>query len=351
MNSSIKTFVLSALVLSPGAAAAAAQDMAPAQPYRVIKSERVGGLGGWDYVFADSDNRRLYIPRGDRITVFDLDSLEAVATIPGSHSVHGVAVDPDSHHAFSSSQPLLMWDSRTLAPIKTIDVQGNPDGILFEPATERVYILSHRAPNVTVIDARDGSIAGTIDVGGAPEQAVSDGAGRVFVDVEDKDSVAVIDARTLKVTGHYGLAGKGGGPAGLALDATNRILFAFCRSPATAVILDADDGHVIGTLPIGHGVDGAGFNPETRETFSSQGDGTLTVIREQSPTQFAVEQTVNTKTGARTSTLDRQTGHILLVTADRAVAPPTPAGASASEPRHDRPPIVPGTFTILMVGK
>jgi DNA-binding beta-propeller fold protein YncE len=351
MSFRIKTFVLSVLALAPSAVKAAVQDMAPSQPYRVIRSERVGGPGGWDYVFADSDNRRLYIPRGDRITVFDLDSLKAVASIPGSHGVHGVAVDPVSHHAFSSSQPLLMWDSRTLAPIKTIAVQGNPDGILFESATERVYILSHRAPYVTVIDARDGAIVGTIDVGGAPEQAVSDGRGRVYVDVEDKDSVAVIDVRSLQVTGHFDLAGKGGGPAGLALDAENGILFAFCRNPATAVILDAGDGHLVATLPIGRGVDGAGFNPETHEAFGSQGDGTLTVIKEQTPAQFEVEQTVSTKAGARTSTLDRQTGHILLVTADRASSPPTPVCTPASEPRHERPSIIPDTFTILMVGK
>jgi DNA-binding beta-propeller fold protein YncE len=329
--------------------------MDPSQPYRVIKSDTVGGPGGWDYVYADAEARRLYVPRGDRITVYDLDSLESIGAIPNTSSVHGVAVDPVSHHAFSSSRPLAMWDSRTLAPIKTVEVQGGPDGILFEPATERIYILSHRAPNVTVVDAQSGEVVGTIDVGGAPEQAASDGRGRVYIDVEDKDTVAVIDANSLKVTGHYGLAGKGGTPAGLALDAKNHVLFVFCRNPNTAVILDAGDGHVITSLPIGKGVDAAEFNPSTGEAFSSQGDGTLTIIKEESPTEFKVEQTVQTKAGARTSTLDAKTGHIFLVTADRiSAAPvaPTAAGAPAApEPRRERPQMVPDTFTILEVGR
>jgi DNA-binding beta-propeller fold protein YncE len=317
--------------------------------YRLIKSVKVGGAGGWDYVSVDADNRRLYIPRGNRITVWDLDTLAPVATIPGANSVHGVAVDSISHHAFSSSRPLLMWDARTLAPIKTIDVQGNPDGILFEPATERIYVLSHRAPNVTVVNAQDGAIVGTIDLGGAPEQAVSDGAGHVYIDVEDQDDIAVVDAHSLQVTAHYHLAGNGGGPGALALDAQNHILFSFCHDPAAAVILDARDGHIIATLPIGKGVDAAEFNPATGEAFSSQGDGTLTVIKEDGSARLEVEQTVTTKVGARTSTLDGKTGHIILITADRVPAAAGSAPAPGSHP--GRMPMVPGSFTILVVGK
>jgi DNA-binding beta-propeller fold protein YncE len=334
---------------------AQAQPAKTAQPYIVLQSTIVGGAGGWDYVYADAENRRLYIPRGDHITVFNLDTLESVGSIPGSNSVHGVAVDPVSHHAFCSSRPLLMWDSKTLTPITTISVEGGPDGILFEPATERIYVLSHGAPNVTIVDGRSGEIVGTIDVGGAPEQAASDGEGHVYIDVEDKDNVAVVDAHSLKVTAHYDLAGKGGGPAGLALDARNHVLFVFCRNPNTAVILDSGDGHIITTLPIGHGVDAAEFDAATGEAFSSQGDGTLTVIKEESPSQFTVEQTVNTKAGARTSTLDTKTNHILLVTADRKSAPPaTPAVTStpgAPTPWRDRMQTIPDTFTILVVGR
>jgi DNA-binding beta-propeller fold protein YncE len=343
---------------------ASAQTADTAQPYRVLRTDKIGGAGGWDYVFADADGRRLYIPRGDRVTIYDLDTLAPIGVIPGTKSVHGVAVDTKTHHAFSSSQPIVMWDTQTLAVIKTIAVQGRPDGILFEPATERVYILSHVAPNVTVIDAVDGSVVGTIDLGGAPEQGASDGQGHVYIDVEDKDNVAVVDANSLAVTAHYALGGLGGGPGGLSLDAKNHILFACCHNPATVVILGADDGKIITSLPIGTGVDAAEFNPNTMEAFSSQRDGTLTVVKENSPTAFEVEQTVSTRDGARTSTLDTGTNQIFLITADRmpaapkpatpppaipaAAAPPAPGGPG---PRGRGAPMVPGSFTILVVGR
>src|SRR5207249_65384 len=165
-----------------------------------------------------------------------------------------------------------------------------------------IYVFSHSAPNATVLDAKDGSVFGTIDLGGAPEQAASDGQGHLYVDLEDKDQVAVVDVKTLQVTAHYDFGGKGGGPAGLALDAKNHILFAFCRKPQTCVVLNADDGKIITTLAIGAGTDGGGFNPATMEAFSSQRDGTLTIIKENSPTSFEVEQTVQTKQGAKTCT-------------------------------------------------
>ena len=186
-----------------------------AEPYKVVNTAKVGGAGGFDYVFADVDGRRLFIPRSSRVTVFDLDMLKSLGEIPNTNGVHGVAVDPKSNHGFTSSKPVVMFDTKTLETIETIDVQGNPDGILFEPFKQQIYVLSHRAPNATVINAADGSVAGTIDLGGAPEQAASDGQGRVYIDIEDKDNVAVIDANTLKVTAHYDLGGKGGGPAGL----------------------------------------------------------------------------------------------------------------------------------------
>jgi DNA-binding beta-propeller fold protein YncE len=282
------------------------------------------GAGGIDYVYADNDGRKLYIPRGGEVLVFDMDSLKSVGSITNARA-RGAAVDPKSHHGFSSSSPVVMWDSKTLETIKTIPVQGRPDGILFEPLTERVYIFSHTAPNATVIDAKDGSIVGTIDLGGAPEQAQSDGKGHLYVDLEDKDNVAVVDVNTLKVTAHYELGGKGGGPAGLGLDVKNHILFAYCHDPQTCVILNADDGKILATLPIGNGTDGGGFNPATMEAFSSQGDGTLTIIKETSPTSFEVEQTVTTKSRAKTCTLDTKNNQIVLITTE-----PAPAGTAAT---------------------
>ena len=313
-----------------------AQPAASDKPYKIINSAQSLGTGGIDYVAADSEGRRLYVPRGGQVLVFDLDTLKSVGAIPDAKGVHGAAIDPKSKHGFSSSNPVLMWDTETLKTIKTIEVQGRPDGIIFEPETERIYVLSHSQPNATVIDAKDGSIVGTIDLGGAPEQAASDGHGHLYVDIEDKDNIAVVDVKTMKVTAHYDLGGKGGTPAGLGLDAKNHILFAFCRNPATAVILNADDGKILATLPIGKGTDGGGFNPHTMEAFSSQGDGTLTIIKEKSPTEFEVAQTVQTKSRAKTCTLDMKNNSIVLITT-------SPAPETAAVPQANPNPTVGGT--------
>ena len=330
----------------------------PEAPYKVVKSVKVGGEGGFDYVCADAVNRRLYIPRGNRVAVFDLDTLGSMGEVARTAGVHGVAVDSVVDHGFSSSKPVVMWNTQTLETIKTIEVQGSPDGILFDSRTERVFILSHSAPNVTAIDAKTGSVVGTINLGGAPEQAASDEQGLVYIDLEDRDQVAVVDARTLKVTAHYGLGGKGGTPAGLALDAQNRLLFVCCRNPQACVVLNANDGRILAALPIGAGTDGAVFNPSTGEAFSSQRDGTLTVIKEDSPTSFEVEQTVATQAGAKTCTFDSKTDQILLVTAEFGPAPapaaqpePAPAGRKEEPRRGSRGPMVPGSFTVLVVGR
>jgi DNA-binding beta-propeller fold protein YncE len=336
----LRFFLLAAVAIVPLAFLGSAQE----GPYKVVRTVKVGGDGGFDYVYADVDGRRLYIPRpgasSARITVFDLDSLTSVGEIPNTNA-RGVAVDPKSHHGFGSSKPVVMWDTKTLATIKTIDVEGGPDGILFDSFNERVWVFSHRAPNATVIDAKDGSVVGTVDLGGAPEQAVTDGKGHIYVDLEDKDQIAVVDAAALKPVARYELAGKGGGPGGLALDDKHHILFAACHEPATMVILNADDGKIISTLPIGKGVDGAAFNPDTMEAFSSQGDGTLTITKENSPTSFVVSQNLETKRGARTMTLDGKTNRIFTITGE--FTPPPPG--------ERRGQMVPGSFSIVVIGK
>ena len=258
---------------------AAAQESGP---YKVLKIQMTGGDGGFDYVTADSDGRNLYVARsGQRghIGVFNLDTLAQVGDIPGT-SAHGGAVDTATGHGFATSKPVTMFDAKTFAIMKKIDVQGNPDGYLNDAYNHRFYVLSHSAPNITVLDDKDGSILGTIDIGGAPEQAVTDGHGKIYVDIEDKAAIAVIDANAMKMVGKYDVSSKGGGCAGLALDAKNGILFAACRDKKNMIILSAADGHIITDLPIGNGCDGATFNPETMEAFSSQGDGTMTVIKE-----------------------------------------------------------------------
>ena len=343
------------LVLAVGIAIFASIGLAQQGPYKVLKTARVGGDGGFDYVYADADGRRLYIPRTGnpaRVTVFNLDTQESVGEIANTNA-RGAAVDPKSGHGFASSKPVAMWDTKTLAPIKTIDVQGGPDGILFDPFNQRVWVFSHGAPNATVINAVDGSVVGTVDLGGAPEQAVTDGKGHLYVDLEDKDKIAVVDAVALKATGTYDLAGKGGGPGGLAFDVKNHVLFATCHDPAVMVILNSDTGKIITTLPIGTGTDGATFNPATLEAFSSNGDGTLTIIKENSPTSFVVEQNLATMTRAKTLTLDSKTNHILLIAAETAppAAPPAGTPPPAAGGRGPRGQMVPGSFTILVVGK
>jgi DNA-binding beta-propeller fold protein YncE len=209
-----------------------------AGPYKILQTLKVGGEGGFDYVYADDAGRKLYVPRSGpsgRITVFDLDTLKPVGEIANA-SAHGVAIDGKTQHGFGSSKPVVMFDAKTLATIKTIDVQGGPDGILADPFNGRVYVFSHSAPNVTVIDAKDGSIVGTVDLGGAPEQGVLDGKGHLYIDLEDKGSIAVVDTKALKLTTTYDLQGKGGTCAGLAMDVKNNILFAACRNPQTMVI-------------------------------------------------------------------------------------------------------------------
>lgn len=329
-------------------------------PYKVLKIQLTGGEGGFDYVTADPDGRDLYVARSGpsgHIGVFNLDTLAQVGDIPGT-SGHGGAVDTATGHGFATSKPVTMFDAKTFAVIKKIDVQGNPDGYLNDTYNHHFYVLSHQAPNITVLDDKDGSILGTIDIGGAPEQAATDGHGKIYVDIEDKAAIAVIDANTMKMTGKYDVSSKGAGCAGLALDAKNNILFAACRENKNMVILSATDGHIITDLPIGNGCDGATFNPETMEAFSSQGDGTLTVIKEESPTSFSVEQTIPTPARAKVLTLDTKTGHIFTITAEYGPVPAAPPANAPQPPpgapawmRGPRAPMIPGSFQILEIGK
>jgi DNA-binding beta-propeller fold protein YncE len=342
-------------------------------PYQVLKTAKVGGLGGFDYIFADDVGRRLYIPRGAvegttpaRVTVFNLDTLAPVGEIPNTRA-NGAAVDPKSGHGFSSSKPVAMWDTKTLALIKTIEVgeKCRPDGILADPFNQRIYVLSHPTMDATVIDAKNGAVLGTIDLGGAPEQAVTDGKGHLYVVIQDKANAAVIDAKTMKVTAHYDFGDKGSRCNGLALDVKNHVLFAACGQsgiPAVTppqpmmVILSAKDGKILTSLPLAGGSDGAVFNPATMEAFSSHGNGTMTIVKENSPTNFVVEQNLQTMAGAKTLTLDSKTNHILTMAAEYGPAPATPPAEGA--PPQGRPgrgpargPMIPDSFSIIVVGK
>ena len=362
--------------------------MARAQdgPYKVLKTARVGGEGGWDYIYADSAGRRLYIPRGavratpatdtspetaalpTRLTVFDLDTLAPAGELSGVGG-QGTAVDPKSGHGFTSDHPQVsMFDTKTLTKLKSIDVGGaRPDGILFDAFSERVFVFSHPTKNATVIDTRDGTVTGTIDLGGTPEQGVADGKGMLYVVMQDPvGSVTAVDLKSMKAVAHYSLVDMGG-CNGLALDAKNGVLFAACSRPsappeqtasagqpggqsqAVMVVLSAKDGKILAKLPLAGSSDGAAFNPATMEAFSTGGNGTLTVVKEKTPVTFEVEQVLSTMNGARTITIDAKTGHLFTMSQER-----TPAPADATAPANGRPrmgPPVPGSFTILMIGR
>jgi DNA-binding beta-propeller fold protein YncE len=344
-------------------------------PYKVLKTARVGGEGGWDYIFADAAERRLYIPRGAarevaatdtrpavpaipaRLTIFSLDTLEPAGEIAGVGG-NGTAVDPRSGHGFTSDHPKVsMFDTKTMTLIKSVDVgAARPDGIYFDAFNQRVYVFSHPTKDATVIDAKDGTVLGTIDLGGVPEQGVGDGKGMLYVVMQDAvGSVTAVDVKTMKAVGHYSFVDKGG-CNGLALDVKNQVLFAACgRSgnppvqPAQPmmVILSATNGKILASLPLAGGSDGAVFNPATMEAFSTHGNGTMTIVKEKSPTTFEVEQNLQTMTGARTVTLDSKTGQLFTMSQERGPAPPPPPGGG----RGAQGTPVPGSFTILMIGK
>ena len=321
-------------------------------PYRILKTITVGGDGGFDYIVADSDGRRLYLARSGkdnpRLLAFDLDSLRQAGQLDGI-SAHGAVVDPANHHGFASSKPLTMFDSTSTTLLKSIAVDGNPDGLSLDAPAHRVYVLSHSAPNITAINTADGSILGTVNLDAAVEESKSDGQGHLYVALENKDAVGVVDTKALTVTATYPLSGAGATPAGLALDPKTRVLFVACRNPGMMVMMNADTGAVITTLPIGAQNDGVLFNPATKEVLAATGDGHLSVIKEDGPASFSVEQTLDTLPGARTIALDRKTGHIFLMTAEYGPvppdAPPPPPGRIA------RGPMLPDSFKIIEIGR
>ena len=356
-----KTWLVLALAMSALATTCLAQD---AGPYKVLKSAKVGGEGGWDYIYADSAGRRLYIPRRGapnsgvetRLSVYNLDTLELVSEISGVGG-QGTAVDPKTGHGFTSSRPISMFDTKTMKLIKTIDAapEARPDGIYFDHFNQRVYIFSHPTKDATVIDAKDGNVVGTIDLGGTPEQGVADGKGMLYVVMQDiPGSVTAVDVKAMKAVAHYPFPDIGR-CNGLALDIKNKVLFAACASSGNPpvqppqpkmLVLNAVDGKILTTLPLAGGSDGATFNPETMEAFSTQGNGTLTIVKEKTPTNFEVEQNLETMNGARTIAFDSKTNHIFTMSHERGPAPAAQPGGRAGFG-----PPVPGSFTILMIGK
>jgi DNA-binding beta-propeller fold protein YncE len=286
--------------------------------YKLARKVHVGGDGGWDYLAVDAGARRLYVTRGTRVLVFDADTVTQVGEIPNTSGVHGVAFAPELHRGFTSNgktSTVTIFDLRTLAKIDEVKTSGdNPDAILYDPASKRVFAFNGRGANATVLDAASGKLEATLPLGGKPEFATTDRDGRVYVNVEDKNEVVVLDAKRPAVLEHWPLA-PCEEPSGMAIDRKSHRLFIGCGN-RRMVVVDTAGGKTVATLPIGEGVDANGFDPGTNLAFSSNGDGTLTVVSEESPDTFRVLENVATQRGARTMALDEKTHRIFLATAD-----------------------------------
>ncbi len=321
--------------------------LAAADGYHVIKTYKLGGDGGWDYLTLDPTSNRLYISRSTHVIVIDADSGRPVGEIPDTPGVHGIALAPEFGRGFVSNGregTVSVFDLSSLKVLNKIKVGENPDAILYDPASKRVFTFNGRSDDVTAIDAAKGEVVGTIKVDGKPEFAASDAKGEIFVNIEDKSEVMALDPNKLEVKSRWPLA-PCEEPSGLAIDRKHRRLFSGCGNKVMAIV-DADSGKVVSTLPIGGGVDAAAFDPETGLAFASCGEGVLTVVREDSPDKFSVAESVATKRGARTMALDPVKHRIFLVTAEFG-PPPAP---TADQPRP-RPAILPDSFVVLVVDK
>lgn len=316
--------------------------------YTILNRFSPGGEGGWDLLALDPGAHRLYVSRSTRVQVLDVNSGKLVGEIPDTPGVHGIALAPELGRGYTSNgrdSSVTVFDLRTLATLAKIHLDArNPDVILYEPESKRVFCFNGGSDNAVAIDAAAGRVEGSIALGGRPELAVADGRGRVFVNLEDSSAVVSFDARTLVLGERWPLA-PGEEPTGLALDPVHRRLFAGC-SNQRMVILDADSGRLITNLPIGKGVDGVAFDPGRRLAFSSNGEGTLTVVHEDSPSRFSLVGDAPTQARARTLALDPKTHRIYLPTATFGEPP-----AATAENPHPRPPMIPGSFVILVLGR
>ena len=312
--------------------------------YKIVNKFKVEGDGFWDLLTTDDSTGRLFVSHGIIVQVIDEKTGKIIGTITGLNGVHGIAIANDLNKGFITSgrdSSVTIFNLKTLAAITKINVTGkNPDAIIYEPSTQKVFAFNGRSSNVTVIDAKTNTVAGTIALDGKPECSVTDGKGNVYLNIEDKNEVCVINAKTLKVEKTWPIA-PGDGPSGIAIDVANHILFSVCDKKLM-VISDIDAGKVITTVPIGDGPDGASFDPSLKRAYSSNGDGTLTVVQEENKSKFTVLENVRTQKGARTIAVDNKTHHVFLPTAEFGATP-----APTKDRPKPRPQVKPNSFLIL----
>jgi YVTN family beta-propeller protein len=319
---------------------------ASAPGYKVLGKIKIGGQGGWDYVYVDSAGRRLYISHTNQVEVVDLDSEKVVGTIPDTTGVHGIAVADDLGRGFTSNgraNDVTIFDLKTLKVISRVKTGENPDSIIYDPVSKKVFTFNGRSKDSSVIDPKSGEVVATIPLGGKPEFAQVDGKGHIYVNNEDSGELIEIDAKKDAVIKRVKMDGCES-PSGLAIDAKKRRLFAACGGSKTMAVVDPDAGKVLATPPIGQGTDGAAF--DSGFAFSSNGrDGTITVVGEVSPGKFDVVETVPTQVSARTIAADPKTHKLYLPAAELGAA------TEMKDGKKGRPQIIPDSFAIVVVGR
>jgi DNA-binding beta-propeller fold protein YncE len=344
---SAKGTIILSWLLSLTVCAGMAAFAADGPGYKVVNTYKIGGEGGWDYLIADASARRMYISRATHVIVLDLDSGKTVGDIPDTPGVHGIAIAPEFNRGFTSNGregTVSIFDLKTLATSSKVKVGENPDAIIYDPFTKRVFAFNGKSQSASAIDAAKGTVAGTIKLEGKPEFAAADGKGEIFFNIEDKSELVAIDAKKLAVKAAWPLA-PCESPTGLSMDHKNRRLFVGCDNKMMAVV-DADTGKVLATPAVGDGVDATAFDEDTGLAFASAGEGVLTVVREESPQKFNVAENVTTQAGARTMALDVKTHNVYVVTAKFG-----PAVAATPDNPHARRTILPDTFVVLVLAK
>jgi len=322
--------------------ASLAQDTA----YRVVDKQHLDGDVKWDYLSMDAQHRHLFITHGDRVDVYDVDKKQVVGAIPNTHGVHGVAVAADLDRGYTSNgtdNSVTIFVLSTLQVLGSVPTEKKPDGIVYDPASKRVFAANGGSGSATPIDAAAGKALAAIPLGGKPEFLAADGKGRLFVNLEDKNQLVVIDTLKLAVTHRYDLSASCDEPAGLSIDPAGERLFVGCHNQKMAIV-DANTGKILAAPAIGRGNDATDYDQGARLAFSSNGDGTLNVIAASDATHYQLKQTVTTMPGARTMAIDPVTHKIYLVAAEA-----EPADAGAGQPPAGRPRLKPGTFTLITV--
>ena len=337
-----------ALALAACALLAAAATAQGAPAFHVDHKIAIGGEGGWDYLYMDASAHRLYVSHGTRAVVVDVRTDSIMGSVAPANGIHGIAIAPELHRGWTSNgrdSSVTVFDTRTLATLASVKLPArNPDAIVYDPASSRVFTFNGGSGNATAVDAKTDTVIGNVALGGRPEFSAVDGTGHLWVNLDDSSAVVKLDTRTLQVLGRWPVA-PGEGPSGLALDAKHRRLFSVCGN-RTLVVMSADDGRVVATLPIGQGVDAVVYDGAHGLVLASNGEGTMTVVQQDGADRYTVVENAVTERGARTMAVDPTTGRAYLATADFGPAP-----APTADRPHPRPSMVPGTFRILVLSR